>query len=299
MSTTPSESTPQRSPKVGLRDLARMKDEGEKIVMVTAYDYPSGRLADEAGVDTILVGDSAAMTVLGHDSTVPITLDEMLTLAAATVRGAQRALVIADLPFGSYQVSDEDAVRASIRMAKEAGVDMVKLEGAGSTVSRVRAIVDAGISVCGHLGLTPQSATLLGGYKAQARSAEKALQAVRDAHELEAAGASLIVLEAIPPIVAARITNALSIPTIGIGAGADCDGQVLVYHDILGLTEGMRPRFVRQYAAVGDDTRRALATFTADVKSGAYPAPEHEYTMPDDELARFEASEQRPRATRR
>jgi 3-methyl-2-oxobutanoate hydroxymethyltransferase len=268
-----------------------MKSEGEKIVMITAYDYPSGRHADAAGVDVVLVGDSAAMTVLGHDSTVPITLDEMVMLAQATVRGAKRPLVIADLPFGSYQVSDEEAARSAIRMAKDAGVDMIKIEGAGQTVSRLRAIVGAGVAVCAHLGLTPQSATLLGGYRAQARSAEEALQAVRDALELEAAGASMLVLEAVPPIVAGRITEAVSIPTIGIGAGAQCDGQVLVYHDAVGISTGPRPRFVRQYASAGEDITQALATYTAEVKSGAYPQPEHEYTMPPDELGRFEAAQ--------
>ena len=294
MSTTPNTSSSGRPEKVGLLELARMKAEREKIVMITAYDYPSGRLADEAGVDTVLVGDSAAMTVLGHDSTVPITLEEMLTLAAATVRGARRPLVIGDLPFGCYQVSDEDAVRAAVRMTKEAGVEMVKLEGAGTTVSRVKAIVDSGIAVCAHLGLTPQSATLLGGYRAQARSAERALETIRDARQLEAAGASMLVLEAIPPEVAERVTEALSIPTIGIGAGAHCDGQVLVYHDVIGLTEGIRPRFVRQYAAAGDDIRRALSAYSTDVKSGAYPGPEHAYTMPPEELERFAAAQHLP-----
>jgi 3-methyl-2-oxobutanoate hydroxymethyltransferase len=291
MSTTPDTKHPRGAPNVGLRELVRMKSEGEKIVMITAYDYPSGRHADAAGVDVVLVGDSAAMTVLGHDSTVPITLDEMVMLAQATVRGANRPLVIADLPFGSYQVSDEEATRSAIRMAKDAGVDMIKIEGAGQTVSRLRAIVGAGVAVCAHLGLTPQSATLLGGYRAQARSAEEALQAVRDALELEAAGASMIVLEAVPPIVAGRITEAVSIPTIGIGAGAQCDGQVLVYHDAVGISTGPRPRFVRQYASAGEDITQALATYTAEVKSGAYPQPEHEYTMPPDELGRFEAAQ--------
>ena len=291
MSTTPDTKHPQGAPKVGLRELVRMKSEGEKIVMITAYDYPSSRHADAAGVDVVLVGDSAAMTVLGHDSTVPITLDEMVMLAQATVRGAKRPLVIADLPFGSYQVSDEEATRSAIRMAKDAGVDMVKIEGAGQTVSRVRAIVGAGVAVCAHLGLTPQSATLLGGYRAQARSAEEALEAVRDALELEAAGAAMIVLEAVPPIVAERITQAVSIPTIGIGAGAQCDGQVLVYHDAVGISTGPRPRFVRQYATAGEDITQALAAYTAEVKSGAYPQPEHEYTMPADELGRFEATQ--------
>ncbi len=291
MSTTPDTKHPQGASKVGLRELVRMKSEGEKIVMITAYDYPSGRHADAAGVDVVLIGDSAAMTVLGHDSTVPITLDEIVMLAKATVRGAKRPLVIADLPFGSYQVSDEEATRSAIRMAKDAGVDMVKIEGAGQTVSRVRAIVGAGVAVCAHLGLTPQSATLLGGYRAQARSAEEALQAVRDALELEAAGAAMIVLEAVPPIVAERITQAVSIPTIGIGAGAKCDGQVLVYHDAVGISTGPRPRFVRQYATAGEDITQALAAYTAEVKSGAYPQPEHEYTMPADELGRFEATQ--------
>jgi 3-methyl-2-oxobutanoate hydroxymethyltransferase len=215
----------------------------------------------------------------------------MVLLAQAAVRGAKRPLVIADLPFGSYQVSDEEATRSAIRMAKDAGVDMVKIEGAGQTVSRVRAIVGAGVAVCAHLGLTPQSATLLGGYRAQARSAEEALQAVRDALELEAAGAAMIVLEAVPPIVAERITQAVSIPTIGIGAGAQCDGQVLVYHDAVGISTGPRPRFVRQYATAGEDITQALAAYTAEVKSGAYPQPEHEYTMPADELGRFEATQ--------
>lgn len=290
MSTTPNTRQQEQAPKVGLRDLARMKSDGEKIAMITGYDYPSGRLADAAGIDVVLVGDSAAMTVLGHDSTVPITLEEMLVLAQATVRGARRPLVIADLPFGSYQVSNEDAVRSAIRMAKEAGVDAVKVEGAGPIVARVRSIVNAGVAVCGHLGLTPQSATLLGGYRAQARSAEQALQAVRDALELEAAGASMLVLEAVPSAVAERITEALSIPTIGIGAGARCDGQVLVYHDAIGLTEGMRPRFVRQYATAGEDITRALAQYGREVKNGTYPGPEHEYEMPADELASFESA---------
>ena len=291
MSTTPPKKPTVSQEKKGIYDLAQMKETGEKIAMITAYDYPSGRLADQAGVDIVLVGDSAAMTVLGHESTVPITLDEMITLTAATIRGALRPMVIADLPFGSYQTSDETAVKSAIRMVKETGADMVKIEGAGATVSRVSAIVEAGVAVCAHLGLTPQSATLLGGYRAQSRSAEEALRTVRDARELEAAGASLIVLEAIPSIVAKRITESLSIPTIGIGAGPDCDGQVLVYHDALGLTEGMRPRFVRQYAQIGTDTKKALSNYTSEVKSGAYPKPEHEYTMPEKESEQFQATE--------
>ena len=239
--------------------------------MVTAYDAPGGRLADEAGADLVLVGDSAAMTVLGHDSTVPATMDEMVILTRAVTRGASRPLVIADMPFGSFQVSDEDALRNAIRFVKEAGADAVKLEGAGTMLSRVRAIVDAGIPVMGHLGLTPQSATMLGGYKAQGRSAEKALRLYDDARALEAAGCFSIVLEAVPAPVAARITRDLVIPTIGIGAGADCDGQVLVWHDLLGLYHGRAARFVKRYAEIGDTIRAALAEYADDVREHRFP----------------------------
>jgi 3-methyl-2-oxobutanoate hydroxymethyltransferase len=211
--------------KLPLTELAEMKSRRQPIVMVTAYDAPGGRLADEAGVDLVLVGDSAAMTVLGHDSTVPATMDEMLVLTRAVTRGASRPLVIADMPFGSFQVSDEEAVRNAIRFVKEAGADAVKLEGAGLMLSRVRAIVGAGIPVMGHIGLTPQSATMLGGFKAQGRSAEKAAALLHDARALEAAGCFSLVLEAVPAPVAAHVTRALAIPTIGIGAGAGCDGR--------------------------------------------------------------------------
>src|SRR5262247_3487704 len=236
--------------KLPITELSEMKARRQPIVMITAYDAPSGRLADQAGADLVLVGDSAAMTVRGHDSTVPATMEEMLILTRAVTRGASRPLVIADMPFGSFQVSDEDAVENAIRFVKEAGADAVKLEGAGAMLSRVRSIVDAGIPVMGHLGLTPQSATMLGGFKAQGRSAEKALRLYDDARALEAAGCFALVLEAVPAPVAARITEALTIPTIGIGAGAGCDGQVLVYHDLLGLFEGHTPRFVKQYADI-------------------------------------------------
>ena len=207
--------------KLPITELAEMKARRQPIVMVTAYDAPGGRLADEAGVDLVLVGDSAAMTVLGHDSTVPATMDEMLILTRAVTRGASRPLIVADMPFGSFQVSDEDAVRNAIRFVKEAGADAVKLEGAGVMLSRVRAIVAAGIPVMGHIGLTPQSATMLGGFKAQGRSAEKAASLLRDARALEAAGCFSLVLEAVPAPVAARVTRELAIPTIGIGAGAE------------------------------------------------------------------------------
>jgi len=274
--------------KLPLTELAELKRCGQKIVMVTAYDAPSGRLADAAGVDVILVGDSAAMVVLGHDSTVPATMEELLILTRAVTRGARRPLVVSDLPFGAFQVSDEDAVRNGIRFVKEAGADAVKLEGAGSTVARARALVAAGVPVMGHVGLTPQSATMLGGFRAQGRTAEAAERLCQDALSLEEAGCFAIVLEAVPAPVAARVTGSLRVPTIGIGAGADCDGQVLVYHDLLGLYEGHAPRFVKRYADIGAEIRRALETYAAEVRSGAFPEEQHTYAMPEEELALLE-----------
>src|SRR4051794_28869314 len=242
--------------KLPLPELLAMKRRGDKIVMVTAYDAPGARFAEDAGIDLILVGDTAAMVVLGHPGTTPVTVDEMLFLTRTVSRQVHRPIVVGDLPFGSYETSDEDAVRTAVRFVKEAGADVVKLEGAGPMVSRARAIVEAGIPVMGHLGLTPQSATALGGFKAQGRTAEKARRMLEDAHALEVAGCFALVLEAVPAPVAARITEALEIPTIGIGAGADTDGQVLVYHDMLGLYEGRSPRFVKQYADLAAETRR-------------------------------------------
>jgi 3-methyl-2-oxobutanoate hydroxymethyltransferase len=274
--------------KLPLTELAEMKLRTQPIVMVTAYDAPGGRLADEAGVDLVLVGDSAAMTVLGHESTVPATMDEMLMLTRAVTRGARRPLVVADMPFGSFQVSDDDALRNAIRFVKEAGADAVKLEGAGPMLSRVRTIVGAGIPVMGHIGLTPQSATMLGGYRAQGRSAEKALALVGDARALEAAGCFSVVLEAVPARVAKRVTDELAIPTIGIGAGADCDGQVLVWHDLLGLYQGRTARFVKRYAEIGESIRAALETYADDVRGRRFPEEQHTYSMPEDELAVFE-----------
>ncbi len=274
--------------KLPLTELAELKRRGQKIVMVTAYDAPSGRLADAAGVDVILVGDSAAMVVLGHDSTVPATMEELLILTRAVTRGARRPLIVSDLPFGAFQVSDEDAVRNGIRFVKEAGADAVKLEGAGSTVARARALVAAGVPVMGHVGLTPQSATMLGGFRAQGRTAEAAERLCQDALSLEEAGCFAIVLEAVPAPVAARVTGSLRVPTIGIGAGADCDGQVLVYHDLLGLYEGHAPRFVKRYADIGAEIRRALETYAAEVRSGAFPEEQHTYAMPEEELALLE-----------
>jgi 3-methyl-2-oxobutanoate hydroxymethyltransferase len=281
---------PDTTGKLPLTELAEMKRRGEPIVMVTAYDAPGGRLADAAGVDVVLVGDSAAMTVLGYDSTVPATMDEMLVLTRAVTRGARRPLVVADMPFGSFQVSDEAALENAIRFVKEAGADAVKVEGAGPTLSRVRALVGAGVPVMGHVGLTPQSATMLGGFRAQGRTAARARALLDDALELERAGCFAVVLEAVPAPVAARITAALGVPTIGIGAGRDCDGQVLVYHDLLGLYEGRAPRFVKRYADVASEIGRALEEFAAEVRSGAFPEEQHTYSMPDEELRLFERS---------
>jgi 3-methyl-2-oxobutanoate hydroxymethyltransferase len=284
---TPAPNTPAPG-KLPLTELSEMKRRGEKIVMVTAYDAPSGRLVDAAGVDLVLVGDSAAMTVLGHDSTVPATMDEMVILTRAVTRGAVRPLIIADMPFGSFQISDETALANAIRFVKEAGVDAVKVEGAGPSLSRVRTIVGAGIPVMGHIGLTPQSATMLGGFKAQGRTAAKARQLIDDALALEQAGCFAIVLECVPAPVAARITESLSVPTIGIGAGPDCDGQVLVYHDLLGLYEGRAPRFVKRYADLANEIRRALEAYAADVRTGAFPEEQHTYAMPEEELTLFD-----------
>ena len=276
--------------KLSLTELVERKSHGEKLVMITAYDHPGARLADAAGVDLILVGDSAADNVLGYPSTVPVTVDELLVLVRAVTRGTERALVIGDMPFGSYQVSDETAVANAVRFVKEAAADAVKVEGAGPILSRVQALVGAGIPVMGHLGLTPQSATMLGGFKAQGRTAAKARRLLADARALEAAGCFSLVLEAVPAPVAARITRELTIPTIGIGAGLECDGQVLVWHDLLGLYAGRAPRFVKRYAEVGETIRTALAEFASDVRERRFPEEQHTYAMSEDELALFEAA---------
>jgi 3-methyl-2-oxobutanoate hydroxymethyltransferase len=267
-----------------------MKRRGDPITMVTAYDAPAARLADEAGVELVLVGDSAAMVMLGHDSTVTVTLDEMIFLTRAVTRAARRPLVIGDLPFGSYEVSDEQAVSSAIRMLKEGGADCVKLEGAGRMVSRAQAIAEASIGVMGHIGLTPQSATKLGGFRAQGRTAAAALALYDDALALQEAGCFAIVLEAVPAPVATRITRALDVPTIGIGAGAGCDGQVLVWHDLLGMYDGPAPRFVKQYGRIADEIADALGAYVADVRSGAFPEEQHTYSIPETELEEFEAA---------
>ena len=274
--------------KVSLRELARMKRHGEKIAAVTAYDTPSARLADLAGIDCVLVGDSAVMTLFGRPSTVSATMDEMLLLTRGVVDGARHAFVIADMPFGSYQLSDLSAVENAVRFIKEAGADAVKLEGAGTSLSRVAAIVGAGIPVVGHIGLTPQTATMIGGLKAQGRTAEQAWKLCEDALALERAGCCALVLEAVPECVARRATDSLRIPTIGIGAGASCDGQILVWHDLLGLTEGRVPQFVKSYADVRGAIVSALTSYVAEVRAAQFPEARHTYAMPASERERFE-----------
>jgi 3-methyl-2-oxobutanoate hydroxymethyltransferase len=266
--------------------LADKKRRGEPIVMVTAYDFPSARAAELAGVDVVLVGDSGAMTVLGHPSTVPVALDEMLVLARAVRRGLRTPLLVGDLPFGSYEVSDEQAVATAIRFVKEAGCDAVKLEGGGPTsVGRARAIALAGIPVMGHVGLTPQTSTALGGYRAQGRTAAGAARVAREAEALQEAGCFSIVFEAIPSAVAAVAMERMAIPVVGIGAGPATDGQVLVFHDLLGIREGLGARFVKRYANLLDEMVDGVRAYAEDVRTRRYPAPEHGYSIPAEELA--------------
>jgi 3-methyl-2-oxobutanoate hydroxymethyltransferase len=283
----PAPSTPAPG-KLPLPELAQMKQRGDKIVMITAYDAPAARIADEAGVELILVGDTAAMVMLGHESTLPVTLDEMIFLTRAVTRAARHPLVIGDLPFGTYEVSDEQAVSSAIRMVKEGGADVVKLEGAGRMVARVRAIADSNIGVMGHVGLTPQSATKLGGFKAQGRTARAARQLYDDALELQEAGAFAIVFEAVPAPIAARVSEALHVPTIGIGAGAGTDGQVLVWHDMLGMYPGHTPRFVKRYADIAGEIGDAVAQYATEVRAGLFPDDRHTYGISPEELTQFE-----------
>jgi len=278
---------PAKGKPVTLSSLAEKKALGEPIAMITAYDYPSAQVAEEAGVDVVLVGDSAAMTVLGYPSTVPVSVDEMLMLSAAVRRGLRTPLMVGDLPFGSYEVSDEQAVATAQRFVKEAGCDAVKLERGGSSVERARAIVDAGIPVMGHVGLTPQTATALGGYRSQGRTAERALEVATDALALEQAGCFAIVFEAIPSDVTDLTMPRLEVPVIGIGAGPATDGQVLVFHDLLGIYDGHAARFVKRYADVRAEMVRGVHAFADDVRARRYPEPEHGYTMAPDEVARL------------
>jgi 3-methyl-2-oxobutanoate hydroxymethyltransferase len=280
-------SDPSRLP-MTLPRLAEKKRLGQPVVMVTAYDYPSARAAEAAGVDLVLVGDSGAMTVLGYPSTVAVETDEMLVLAKAARRGLTSPFLIVDLPFGSYEISDEQAIGTAMRFVKEAGADAVKLEGGNAmSVARARAIVSAGISVMGHVGLTPQTSTALGGYRAQGRTGQAAARIAREALALQDAGCFSIVFEAMPSAVAAEIMPHMDSVVIGIGAGPSTDGQVLVFHDLLGIREGMGARFVKRYANLQAEMNAGVAAFADDVRSRRYPAPQHDYSIEPGELERF------------
>jgi 3-methyl-2-oxobutanoate hydroxymethyltransferase len=287
MSTTPLprvDAPTERLP-MTLPRLVEKKQLGEAIVMVTAYDYPSAQVAEEAGVDLVLVGDSGAMTVLGYPSTVPVSTDEMLMLAAAVRRGLRTPFLVGDLPFGSYEASDEQAIATAQRFVKEAGCDAVKLEGGGTSVARAHAIAAAGIPVMGHVGLTPQTSTALGGYRAQGRTADRALKVAQDAVALQDAGCFAVVFEAIPAAVAAEIMPLMHLPVIGIGAGQSTDGQVLVFHDLLGIYDGHAPRFAKRYANLRSEMVEAVREYAEEVRTRRFPGPEHVYSIDPDELA--------------
>jgi 3-methyl-2-oxobutanoate hydroxymethyltransferase len=260
------------------RELIEMKRRGERIVVLTAYDYLFARLVDEAGVDVVLVGDSLGQVVLGHASTLPVTLDAMIHHAAAVRRGVQRALLVVDMPFLTFQLSIEETVRNAGRILKESGAEAVKIEGGDEESARhVRALVRAGIPVMGHVGLTPQSVHALGGYRVQGRDDQNAQRIRAEAKQLEDAGCFAIVLELVPAALAADVTRSLSIPTIGIGAGADVDGQVLVLYDMLGLNDDFRPKFLRRFAELADHTRSGLQSYVQSVRDGSYPDAEHSF----------------------
>src|ERR1700704_382381 len=289
MSTTPKtdHAPPAERLPVTLPQLAEKKRLGEPIVMITAYDYPSAQVAEEAGVDVVLVGDSAAMTVLGYPSTVPVSVDEMLMLCSAVRRGLRPPLLVGDLPFASYEASNEQAITTAQRFVKEAGCDAVKLERGGSSVERAAAIVGAGIPVMGHVGLTPQTATSLGGYRSQGRTAERAVQVSGDAVALQDAGCFAIVFEAIPSALTEQLMPRMEIPVIEIGAGPATDGQVLVFHDLLGIYDGHAARFVKRYANIREQMISAVGEYAEDVRERRYPEPEHGYTMAPDEIERL------------
>ena len=262
---------------ITVRDVRAFKERGERFAMLTAYDFHSARLLDHAGIPVLLVGDTLGMVMLGHDSTLPVTVDDIVHHTAAVARGASAALVVADMPFMSYQASGDEAVYNAGRMLKEGGAHAVKLEGGTRVTDLVGRMVEAGIPVMGHLGLTPQSVNQLGGYKVQGRDDEAAHGIVEDAKALEAAGVFSLVLEAVPSDLAREVTTSLSIPTIGIGAGPECDGQVLVFHDFLGLTDGRAPKFVKRYADLGNAIETAARAFAAEVAEGTYPDSDHSY----------------------
>lgn len=272
--------------KVTIAALAQKKASKSKITMVTAYDYPTARLVDEAGIDVILVGDSLAMVVLGYNSTVPVTLDEMLHHCKAVSRAVNRSFILGDMPFMSYQVSIEKSLENAGRLIKEGGCDAVKLEGGSEVVPTVEAIVKAGIPVCGHIGLTPQTATMLSGYKVQGKDADGARRLVKSAKDIENAGAFMVGLEAVPNLVAAKITEQLKVPVIGIGAGKDCDGQVLVFHDLVGLYDRVSPKFSKKYVDLSLIIKKALSNYKEEVQQGLFPGREHTFTMDPFEFER-------------
>ncbi len=282
----------QRPEKVTVPAVRQSKERGEKLVCLTAYDYPTARIVDEAGTDLILVGDSLGNVVLGYDSTVPVTLEEMIHHTRAVRRGVERALLVADMPYGTYHTSADDAVRAALRLVKEGGAEAVKLEGGEARVETVRRLVAAEIPVMGHVGLTPQSLNKLGSYRLQAKTADAARALVEDALLLEEAGAFAVVLEVVPREIAREVTAALHVPTIGIGAGADCDAQILVTHDLLGLSfSRSSPRFVRQYADARALMNDAINRYAEDVRAGAFPSDAESYPLPADAAAQLKLTE--------
>jgi 3-methyl-2-oxobutanoate hydroxymethyltransferase len=276
---------PQRPEKVTAPSLRASKERNERLVCLTAYDYPTARILDEAGIDIILVGDSIGNAVLGYGNTVPVTLDEILMHTRAVRRGTQRALLVADMPYGTFHTGADDAVRNALRLVKEGGAEAVKLEGGRKRASLVKRLVDEEIAVMGHIGLTPQSVNKLGGYRVQGKTAETARALLDDAYALEAAGAFAIVLEVVPREIAKLITESVGIPTIGIGAGAACDIQVLVIHDLVGLSFGKLPRFVRPYSNLRDQMTEAVSRFAEDVRTGAYPSDAESYALPAEAAA--------------
>lgn len=260
----------------------KMKEDGKKISMLTAYDYSTAKLMDEAGIHGILVGDSLGNVMLGYEDTIPVTMQDMITFGSAVSRGAKNALVVIDLPFMSYQISTAQALENAGRLMKEAGADAVKLEGGALVCPQIKAITDAGIPVMAHIGLTPQSVNVFGGFKIQGKSREAALKLIEDAKNVEEAGAFAVVLEGIPSSVAEIITNSINIPTIGIGAGAECDGQILVNQDIFGMFSDFTPKFVKRYAEIGKEMKRAIADYMEEVEDGVFPAECNQYKISDD-----------------
>ena len=268
--------------KTTVETLKKMKEENNKITMLTCYDYSTAKLMDAVGVEILLVGDSLGNTMLGYENTLPVTMEDMIAHTAAVSRGAKNALILGDMPFMSYQTSVYDAVKNAGRFMKEAGANAVKLEGGARVCPQIKAIVEADIPVCAHIGLTPQSVNAFGGFKVQGKSVEAARTLIEDAKRVEEAGACMVVLEGIPARLAEIITDTVSIPTIGIGAGAGCDGQVLVYQDMLGMFTDYVPKFVKQFANVGEVMSRAFADYMQEVKAGTFPAPEHTYKISDE-----------------